>query len=138
MARILIIDDEEAVRALLRQLLERSGHEIAEAADGREGIALFRRLVRQHPVDLVITDVEMPGKSGLDVIQRLSYSFPGVKIIALTGSSGEAAQAVRVNAKTFGAYYVFPKPFPLQELLSAVEDLLNHAGPGPGVAGARP
>lgn len=127
MARILIIDDDAPVRAMLRQFLESNGHQIVEAADGEKGVELFEELFNQAPVDLVITDAELPRKSGLDVIQELTYDFPGVKIIAITGSSGEAAQAVRINAEVFGAYRVFPKPIPLQELLGAIEDLLHSA-----------
>jgi len=125
LARILIIDDDEAVRAMLRQLLQSRGYETAEAADGEGGLALFRQLRDPAPVDLALIDIELPRKSGLDVIQELAVDFPGVKIIAITGSSGEAAQAVRINAKTFGAYQVFTKPLPLQDLLGAIADLLN-------------
>lgn len=127
MAKILIIDDEEPVRALLRQWLEGNGHEIVEAADGEVGVALFNEIFSQDPIELVIVDAEMPGMSGLDVIQELAVDFPGVKIIAITGSSEEAARAVRVNATTFGAYCVLPKPLLLQDLLEAVEDLMDSA-----------
>lgn len=126
MAKILIIDDEESVRATLRQWLEGNGHEIVEAADGEEGVDLFNELFSQDPIELVIVDAEMPKKSGLDVIQELTVDFPGVKIIAVTGSSGEVAQAVRINAMTFGAYCVFPKPLLLQDLLEMAESLLGN------------
>lgn len=126
MAKILIIDDEETVRDLLRQWLESNGHEIVEAADGEAGVVLFNELFSQDPIDLVIVDAEMPRMDGLDVIQELAHDFPGLKIIAITGSSGEAAQAVRINATTFGAYCVFLKPLLLQDLLETVEDLMHN------------
>lgn len=127
MAKILIIDDEESVRAMLRQWLEGNGYEIAEAADGEAGVALFNEFFSQDPIEMVIVDAEMPKKSGLDVIQELTHDFPGVKIIAITGSSGKAAQAVRINATTFGAYSVFSKPLLLQDLLETIENLLNSS-----------
>lgn len=127
MAKILIIDDEESVRAMLRQWLEGNGYEIAEAADGEAGVALFNEFFSQDPIELVIVDAEMPKKSGLDIIQELTHDFPGVKIIAITGSSGKAAQAVRINATTFGAYRVFSKPLLLQDLLETIENLLNSS-----------
>jgi DNA-binding response OmpR family regulator len=127
LTRILVIDDEESIRAMLRQWLETIGYEVVEAADGEAGVEIFNALFSQDPIDLVIVDAEMPKKSGLDVIQELMVDFPGVKIIAITGSSGRAAQAVRVNATTFGAYQVFAKPLLLHELQCAIEGLLDRA-----------
>ena len=126
MAKILIIDDDESVRDMLQQWLESKGHEIVEAADGEAGVTLFNELFSQDPVELVIVDAEMPKQNGLDVIQELVVDFPGVKIIAITGSSGEAAQALRINATTFGAYCVFLKPLLLQDLLETIERLLSN------------
>ena len=72
MALILVIDDEEQVRRMLRQMLERAGHEVLDAADGNEGIKLFRK----RRADVVITDIIMPDKEGLQAIIELGREFP--------------------------------------------------------------
>ena len=118
MSRILIIDDEEVVRMAIRKMLELAGYEIAEAADGEEGL----RLYRQAPADLIITDIQMPRKDGAKVIQELRHDFPEVKIIAMTGHGSEALSA----AKQLGASRTFTKSFHMHELLKAVEELIEE------------
>lgn len=81
MTRILVIDDEPQVRAMLRQMLEREGYEVVEAEEGEEGM----RRYREQPVDLVITDILMPQKEGIETIRALRRTNPGVKIIAISG-----------------------------------------------------
>ena len=71
MARILLIDDEKLIRALLRSVLEGAGHQVSEAANGRDGLGLYR----QQPVDLVITDIAMPERNGLELILDLTREF---------------------------------------------------------------
>jgi CheY-like chemotaxis protein len=86
MAQILVIDDEEPFRTMLREVLEREGHAVMEAGDGREGITLARNI----PIDLIITDLLMPELDGLEVIQTLRSDSPQVKIIAISGDRGSA------------------------------------------------
>ena len=81
MARILIIDDEEKFRKMLRQMLERAGHEVVEAPDGKEGVKLYREKL----TDLIITDIFMPEKEGIQTIKELKRDFPEAKIIAISG-----------------------------------------------------
>jgi two-component system response regulator SaeR len=119
-ACILVIDDHAGVRELVRAMLEEAGYEVLEAPDAETGMALFY----QAPCDLVITDIELPDKDGLDLIQELCYEFPDVKIIAMTGSYGEQQVVVKINAVTFGAIAVFSKPFLVPELLDAVKRAL--------------
>src|SRR5512147_634885 len=77
MATILIIDDEEGVRALLRTTLEAAGHKVVEAANGRIGLERYRH----KPTDLIITDILMPELNGLDMILELTRSFLDAKVI---------------------------------------------------------
>jgi DNA-binding response OmpR family regulator len=121
MAKILIIDDEPQIRGVLRKALERAGHEVREAGDGLKGITSFR----QEPADLVITDILMPDKEGLESIQELKALRPGLRIIAVSGGIPSAPMDVLAVARTFGASRTFWKPFDLATLLAAVEDELR-------------
>ena len=122
MARILVIDDEADLRKTLNDLLTEFNHEVIEASIGREGLILFH----QHPVDLVIVDIALPGISGLEVIQRLRADFPDAKIIAITGYR----PALLSDAKALGAQVTFIKPFGLNEMIKAVEDLTGGKSTG--------
>ena len=120
MATILIIDDEEPIRALLRTTLEAAGYEVTEAANGRIGLALYRH----KPTDLVITDLLMPELNGLDMILELTRSFLDAKVIAISGGGGE--ENVLDLAKLLGARRTFQKPFSIPRLLDAVRYELEH------------
>jgi len=119
-ATILIIDDEEVVRVLLRSALEEAGYEVTEAANGRQGLDLYRR----KPVDLVITDIVMPELNGLDMLLELTREFLHAKVIAISGAGGE--KNVLDVAKLLGARQTFQKPFSLPHLLGAVRYELEH------------
>jgi two-component system chemotaxis response regulator CheY len=127
MARILIMDDEDSFSIALRQLLESWGHEVIEAHDSREGLARYR----EAPIDLVITDLIMPGEDGLDTILALRREFQARSIQAMTGSQISALDLVDL-AKKSGAQRTFVKPlgwrslYPLvwPELQQAVQALL--------------
>ena len=86
MARILVIDDDNEVREMICTLLARQGHEVTQAADGQAGIHSYRN----HPVDLIITDLFMPVKEGLETIVDLRREFPNLRIIAISGATGKA------------------------------------------------
>ncbi|HSB43930.1 MAG TPA: response regulator [Nitrospira sp.] len=120
MSKILVIDDEESVRMLLRAVLEEDGHEVREATDGRTGIALYR----QERADLVIADILMPDLNGLDMIVELTREFLDVKVIAITGVYGEPDLLKR--ARLLGARHTFYKPFSPEELLKVVRYELTH------------
>ncbi len=117
-ATILIIEDQAPVRTLLRRVLEGAGYQVCEAANGRQGLEQFHA----QPADLVITDLEMPEMSGLEVILELTRAFLDVKVIAMSGVSPEELQ----KAKLLGARHTFPKPLDLQALLRAVQYELRH------------
>lgn len=120
MARILVIDDEELVRMTVRQTLERRGHEVAEAVNGRAVL----ELQRTRPVELVITDLLMPEKEGIETIRDLKREYPDVKIIAMSGGGPVGNTSYLAMSQRFGADSTLIKPFGPQELLSTVERLL--------------
>jgi CheY-like chemotaxis protein len=121
MPQILIIDDEEQVRAVFKEVLERSGYEVFEAANGKEGL----RLQRKQPADLIITDLIMPEKEGLETIRELRLEFPEVKIIAVSGGGRIGPVQYLDVAKKLGAARTFDKPVDLEELVQAVQGILK-------------
>jgi len=122
MARILIIDDEEMFRQMLRQMLEKAGYEVSEAANGEAGITMFR----EQPADLVITDIFMPEKEGISTIREMKQDFPGLKIIAVTGGGNRRRGFEYLQfADRVGADRTLSKPFERQQLLAAIESLLG-------------
>ena len=123
MSRILIIDDDAGVRASLQYGLKLGDHDVALAQNGDEGI----QRLRESPVDLVITDLFMPGKDGMETIMELRREFPSVPIIAISGghlTSGSALQA----AKLMGAAHVLQKPFDAEKLVSVINEALRPKG----------
>lgn len=120
MATILIIDDEETIRVLLRSALEAAGYEVTEAVNGRAGLELYRC----RPADLVITDILMPELNGLDMLLELTREFLDAKVIAISGAA-EDKHALDV-AKLLGARQTFQKPFSMPHLLDAVRYELEH------------
>lgn len=121
MADILIIDDDDQFRVMLRNLIERNGYEVIDASGGQEGI----RLYRENPTDLIITDLIMPDKDGIETIQELKQNFPDVKIIAISGGGRLGPQDYLYLAKMLGAQRTLTKPIELPELLKAIEELLE-------------
>ena len=120
--RILVIDDDEQMRILLRQVMEWAGYEVIEAADGREGMLKQRK----QPADLVITDLIMPEQEGLETITSLKKEYPQVKIIAISGGGRIGPDAYLPAAQELGADRVFSKPFDVRELATCVRELLAH------------
>jgi CheY-like chemotaxis protein len=121
MPNILIIDDDNQFRTMLRKMVERNGYEVIEASDGKEGIKLYRK----NPTDLIITDLIMPDKDGIETIQELRKDFPDVKIIAISGGGRLGPHDYLHLAKMLGAQRTLTKPIELDELLKAIEELLE-------------
>ena len=122
MARILLVDDEKAVREPLRIKLERAGHEVMEAGNGNEA----DELLAQNSFELVITDIIMPKKEGLELIRDLKKNFPNVKIIAITGGDRQINQKLNLeSALQLGADDMLQKPFTLSTLLRSVKICLS-------------
>jgi two-component system response regulator (stage 0 sporulation protein F) len=115
MATIMVIDDEASIRSLLREVLEKAGHKVVEAKDGREALNLYQ----QDKADLLIMDLLMPEVDGLEATLQLTREYMDTKIIAITGAQGD--RNFLEIAKLFGAHQAFEKPFDLQAMLKAVE-----------------
>jgi len=121
MAHILIIDDESQIRLMLRKLLESKGYTVSEASNGAEGIKQYH----EHPVDLILTDLIMPEKEGLETIMHLKKENPNIKIIAMSGGGKMTPGEYLPLAEKFGAIQTFEKPIRREELLNAIENLLK-------------
>lgn len=121
MKRILIIDDEQQIRSMLRLMLERDGYEVVEAPDGIEGIKAYR----QKPADLIITDLIMPNKDGIGMIIELQKEFPDVKIIAMSGGGLNKPEGYLKGAKKLGAACTLTKPIDREEMLRAVKNVIK-------------
>ena len=121
MQKILIIDDEPHILLMLKKMLEKAGYEIDLASNGNEGLKLFG----DSPSDLVITDIIMPEKEGLETIREMKRMRPELKIIAMSGGGKISAENYLGTAKIFGAAKVLEKPFTKEEMVSAVEELLK-------------
>ena len=124
MSRILVIDDEKQIRAMLREALELSGHEVLEASNGQEGV----RVYQEHPADLVITDILMPEKEGLGCILELRRLDPDVRVIAISGGSRLHSMDVLEVARRCGARRTFWKPFDVGKVVAAVREELEGHG----------
>jgi len=122
MGRILIVEDDKSVRELLQDILGRAGHEVVAARNGKEAIAQYKN----SPADLIITNILMPEKEGLETIQELSREDPEIKIIAISGGGQIGPADYLEIARRFGAMRTFSKPFDRKELLKAVDDLLEE------------
>lgn len=122
MAKILIIDDDALFRGMLNDMLSSEGHEILEANDGESGSRLFSS---DHP-DMIVTDILMPEKEGLQTIRDIRKKSPDVKIIALTGGGTHPDGLSYLEmAQDLGADRTFPKPFRTSEFVRVVKELLE-------------
>ena len=119
MARILVIDNEQLARFAIRKMLLSAGHQVVEAENG----VVATDLCKVEAFDLVITDILMPEKEGIATIHELKREFPNAKIIAVSGG-GFTGKDYLPMAKDLGADYTFPKPFRIEELIQALNELL--------------
>ncbi len=121
MPRILIIDDDDLIREMLRAVLEREGYDVLDASDGREGLRVFMK----NPVDLVVTDLVMPEKEGIEIIIELRRNFPDLKIIAISGGGTVGGSQYLDVAGKLGADKILGKPLKLREFIAIVKDLMK-------------
>mgnify|MGYP001453251773 CR=1 FL=1 len=135
MARILIADDDRVVRATMSYLLGTRGHDVVEAAGGREGLA---RIASEH-FDLLIVDIFMPDVDGLETIKRVLNHVPALPILVVSGmtvgpgSGSTGPPDFLAMATKLGAVQRLRKPFRASEFLTAVNDCLNIPGEGNNV-----
>ena len=132
MSHILIIDDDDALRIVLKASLEQMGHTVVESTDGRNGVECYKddalEQVRSHRVHVVLTDLIMPDKEGIETILDLRKINPDVKIIAMSGGGRVGPGDYLLIARQVGAKRTLTKPFPLDDLKKAIEELTATAG----------
>jgi CheY-like chemotaxis protein len=120
LARILVIDDEPAIRRVVRRVVEGAGHEVLEASDGEAGM----RLLAENQSDVVITDLFMPGQDGIVTVRRIRKEFPGVKVIVVSGGDSTGRLDLRRDAEVLGAIASLRKPFAASDLLQTIHEVL--------------
>ena len=125
MAKILVLDDEPSILLMIKKMLEKEGHEVDLALNGMEGMELFEK----NKPDLVVTDIIMPEKEGLETILELRKKHPELKIIAISGGGRIGPQGYLPSAKYLGADMVFQKPLIQKEFVQAVTTLLGRKDP---------
>lgn len=122
MPSVLVVDDEEQVRQLIRITFEQSGYQVLEASNGKAALEQYRLT----PTDLVIIDILMPDQDGLESISMIRHESPNVKIIAMTGSNDMIGILNFLDvAKMLGAHRTLQKPFEMKELLNAAQSILK-------------
>ncbi len=121
MASVLIIDDDNAIRAILRRILEEAGHTVLDAKDGKEALGVYAG----DPTDLVITDIYMPKMDGIEFLMPVCEAFPEARIIALSGGGYMGKEEVLAAASRLGAVGVLEKPYTVEECLEKVEEVLK-------------
>jgi DNA-binding response OmpR family regulator len=119
MANILVIDDEEQIRTLLQRVFQMQGHSVVTADNGAVGL----KLLMQEKFDLVITDIFMPEKEGLETIVEIKREFPAVKILAMSGGDSKGNDYLPM-VKPLGADASLLKPFRNEEIINLVNSIL--------------
>lgn len=128
MARILLIDDDDALRDVIARNLVHAGYEVLQSADGREAVTLFHTV----GADVVLTDLVMPGQEGIETIIALRRERPKLPIIAMSGGMPRSKFYLDIAAK-LGAQCTLAKPFTPEELVRAIEGVLAPPPPPPVV-----
>lgn len=131
MAKIIVVDDEEDIRNVLKQVLERAGYEVQVAESGKDGLELLKK----GGADLVITDVIMPGMDGVSLTREIREKFRDTRILVISGGGNVApasyepgaisTTAFLSSAKNAGADQTMTKPFDRQELMRIIGELLD-------------
>lgn len=120
MSRVMVVDDDTALLHTISRLLQRAGHEVAEAANGKDALAFMRAA----PVDIVVTDLFMPDKDGLETICELHRDYPDVPIVAICGNRNGGLMLHA--AKGLGAIRTLEKPFEPEALLRLITEELQR------------
>jgi CheY-like chemotaxis protein len=123
MARILLIDDDDSFRGVLKASLEQMGHRVTEANDGRQGLLRFQ----ENVFDVVVTDLIMPDKEGIETIMDLRKLEPAVKIIAMSGGGRVTSVDYLQIARQVGAKQILAKPFLYDDIKAAIDELTAPA-----------
>lgn len=121
MARILVVVDEELARFTIREILVKAGHEIDEAENGDEAI----KRQKAEPFDLIVTDIIMPGKDGIETIAELMHIHPSPIILAISAGGPTGVPGFLERAENAGAHHILAKPFSEEELVEKVDECLR-------------
>jgi DNA-binding NtrC family response regulator len=120
---ILIVDDEPGIREMMCMIMRSAGHTAVAAEDGAQA----PKVMAAQPIDVVITDLLMPERDGLEFIAEIRKAYPKVKIIAMSGGGHIARDSYLRIAKSFGAHYLLEKPFSQAGVLGAIDEVLKMA-----------
>lgn len=121
MARILVIDDQEPIRRVVRRALEQDGHEVYDASDGELGM----EILESQSFEVVITDIFMPGQDGIVTLRQIRKRFPDVKVVVISGGDSTGMMDLRQDAELLGAVKSLQKPFNARELMDVVQSVLG-------------
>lgn len=121
MKRILIIEDDPITQELVKDILEEENYDVEVAGNGIDGL----ELQNSNPFDLIITDIVMPEKEGIETILEIKRDYPKVKLIAISGGASYGANGYLKMAKMLGVERTFPKPFERDDIVNAVKELLE-------------
>ncbi len=124
MKRVLIIDDDEAILRMMDKLISKAGYEVHTAANGDKASHILND---DSMFDLVITDIIMPKKEGIEIVTMLKNKYPQIKIIAISGGGRFSPEGYLKAAGIFGAHKTFVKPFDHREMLNAIRELIGNA-----------
>ncbi len=119
MARVLVVEDETAVRTFVARALTHTGHDVATACDGLDGLAQ----ITGSPFDLMVTDIVMPGLDGIELALKVAKEQPETAILLMSGYAMERQRAHNLEALV---HRVIAKPFSLQQICEAVDDALGR------------
>ena len=118
--RVLVVDDSADIRGMLQAQLEMEGFHVATAPDGTRALALLGRL----PADLIITDLFMPDKDGIETILEIREKYPALQIVAMSGWDSRQGSDYLKVAREIGAVRTVKKPFELTDIVKIVRDLM--------------
>ncbi len=121
MPTIMIVDDEELIRNMIRKSLSKTGYKVLEAENGKRAM----KLVETESIDLIIADLVMPEKGGLELIMELNNNYPEIKKIAISGKIPVENESITGLAEDFGVEAVFSKPLEIFDLLKVIKSLVS-------------
>jgi len=121
MARILVIDDQEPIRRVVRRALEQDGHEVFDASDGELGM----EILESQSFDVVSTDIFMPGQDGIVTLRQIRKRFPTIKVIVISGGDSTGMMDLREDAELLGAVKSLQKPFNAREIMDLVREVVG-------------
>ncbi|MDZ7724374.1 MAG: response regulator [candidate division KSB1 bacterium] len=119
---VLVVEDDENVRYMVEKILDIEGHKVTTAENGKQAL---NAIYKDKTLELMITDIVMPEKEGMETIQEAKENRPDLKIIAISGGGRIMAQDYLNTAKILGADLTLKKPFRRQDILDAVEMVMN-------------